>query len=341
MAIPVLLVAPGLLAQPAQALGNVRSLSALAQLASPMECKGIFAALLGALGVDAATPIAPLLAEGVGLPPSSEYVIAADPVLLTADRGDIVLVQRIDDLSDADADELVRVLNTHFAEDALHFDAARPDAWFARSAHAPDLSTTPIDVVEGRGIFPFLPGGREGRTWTGRQNEIQMLLHEHPVNASREARGKPGVTGVWFWGGGVSGDVRGLPDIVALTSGGRVADVLRGMARRANGAHEVMTAEDTMHDVLQRAASMAGGVERQVVVALRAIDDEDGLAAFDTRWLAPAIALLSRQRISALQLVTDGNGTAARWSASVASRWRRFLPRGRPKPFVAPGASQS
>jgi hypothetical protein len=337
MPIPVLLIAPGLLAQPQQALANIASLAALAELASPVESKGIAAALVDALHLDATTPIAPLMAIGAGLDPENDYVIAADPVLLAADRGDIVLVQPIADLSEAEAGELLQLLNAHFAEDGVRFQAARPDAWFLRGARAADLSTTPTDVVQGRGILPFLPGGSDGRTWTSWQNEIQMLLHEHPVNASRETRGKPPVTGVWFWGGGRSGDVGRLPDILAFTGADHVGDVLRGMTRRTNAPCSALTADDTIHRVLARTASISGGVERQVVVALDAIDDEDALRAFDSRWLAPAMAMLSRHEIGRLQLVTDGNGAAVRWSASPASSWRRFLPRGRPKPFVAPG----
>jgi hypothetical protein len=33
-------------------------------------------------------------------------------------------------------------------------------------------------------------------------NELQMLLHEHPVNLAREARGDLPVNSVWLWGGG-------------------------------------------------------------------------------------------------------------------------------------------
>ena len=38
--------------------------------------------------------------------------------------------------------------------------------------------------------------------WRRWLTEMQMLLHEHPANAAREARGRSPVTGVWFWGGG-------------------------------------------------------------------------------------------------------------------------------------------
>jgi hypothetical protein len=42
-------------------------------------------------------------------------------------------------------------------------------------------------------------------------NEAQMLLHEHPVNAEREARGEPALNSIWFWGGGVVGAEKARP----------------------------------------------------------------------------------------------------------------------------------
>src|SRR2546430_884920 len=42
-------------------------------------------------------------------------------------------------------------------------------------------------------------------------NEAQMLLHEHPVNAEREARGLPALNSIWFWGGGVIAAAKARP----------------------------------------------------------------------------------------------------------------------------------
>ena len=33
-------------------------------------------------------------------------------------------------------------------------------------------------------------------------NEVQVLLHQHPLNAARQTRGLPPVNSVWFWGAG-------------------------------------------------------------------------------------------------------------------------------------------
>ena len=45
-----------------------------------------------------------------------------------------------------------------------------------------------------------------------------MLLHDHPVNIAREARGCLPVTGVWFWGGGTADAIGALPRISAMTA---------------------------------------------------------------------------------------------------------------------------
>ena len=65
----------------------------------------------------------------------------------------------------------------------------------------------PIDaVVIAGGIAggtPWLPGER----WLRRlQNEAQMLLHAHPVNLARMARGALAVNSVWIHGAGAPAD---------------------------------------------------------------------------------------------------------------------------------------
>jgi hypothetical protein len=48
-------------------------------------------------------------------------------------------------------------------------------------------------------------------------NEAQMILHDHPVNARRAARGLPPANSVWLWGFGVAGAVTGRTDDLLLT----------------------------------------------------------------------------------------------------------------------------
>jgi hypothetical protein len=84
--------------------------------------------------------------------------------------------------------------------------------------------------VAGRDIDPSLPQGRDAAGWHAIMNEVQMLLHNHPVNIAREQRGEPAINSLWFWGGGV------LPTI-ACTEVTRVATdypLAMGLAQQAD-----------------------------------------------------------------------------------------------------------
>lgn len=59
------------------------------------------------------------------------------------------------------------------------------------------LRAASLTRVAGRAIEPWLPEARVLRRW---QNEAQMLLHRHPVNTAREARGALVANSVWISG---------------------------------------------------------------------------------------------------------------------------------------------
>jgi hypothetical protein len=54
--------------------------------------------------------------------------------------------------------------------------------------------------VAGRRVDSDLPKGDS--TLTRWLNEVQMFLHCHPINQSRQGEGKPAVNSMWLWGGG-------------------------------------------------------------------------------------------------------------------------------------------
>jgi hypothetical protein len=77
-----------------------------------------------------------------------------------------------------------------------------------------------------------LPQGAEGRRWRAVLTEIQVLLHQHPLNAERRTRGLPPVNSLWLWGGGR------LPARVSSAFNGVAGDdlLLQALARRAGVA---------------------------------------------------------------------------------------------------------
>ena len=64
-----------------------------------------------------------------------------------------------------------------------------------------------------------------------------MLFYGHPVNRAREAAGRPVISGVWTWGGGVLPTVAGGP---ALTIADHPLGI--GLARAGGGAAQALEA---------------------------------------------------------------------------------------------------
>jgi hypothetical protein len=93
--------------------------------------------------------------------------------------------------------------------------------------------------VVGRGLDACLPSGPDARAWNRWQNEAQMLFYGHPVNQARETAGRPVISGVWTWGGGVLPAVSGGP---ALT----IADhpLAVGLAQASGGVRRGLDALD-------------------------------------------------------------------------------------------------
>ena len=58
----------------------------------------------------------------------------------------------------------------------------------------------PLQTVINKDINAFLPTGDGAMQWAKFQNEIQMLLFDHPVNLAREAKQLPAVNSIWCYG---------------------------------------------------------------------------------------------------------------------------------------------
>ena len=204
-----------------------------------------------------------LQADGAGnVKAGDDYWVRADPVHLRIERDQIVLADsRVFRISSEEADQLTGLLNRHFAENGqeIVFLPLHPDRWYLRVMKTSPAKTCLLGEVANKGINERLPFGPNNRVWRGLFNEIQMLLHEHPLNQSREARGELAINSTWFWGGGMmpesvvcpythvwSNDI--LVDSLALACGTAHAQLPPGAAAwrqsAASGKHLVVL--DTM-----------------------------------------------------------------------------------------------
>jgi hypothetical protein len=305
----VTLAIPKLLAMERTVLAGVPALGRLDRYAgAPVgEPKGFETALLVAAGRSRDTPTAPLAAFGAGFDSGDAFVLRADPVTLIAGRDDVLLAGRVDDLGAADAASMIATLNRHFAADGLAFHAPRPDAWFVTtSAPAPSV-TTELSEVSGP-IHAHLPRGDHAKAWRQWLSEIQMLLHEHPANATREAAGRPPVTGVWLAGGGVGTGRHASVGATMFTAPGPLGDIARGLAPAQSLPENFAALPPVDH----------------AVVVLPAVTGAPAMTALVAAWIDPAVSALERRALSSLALVADGAGGAFTWEAAAPSWWQRL-----------------
>ncbi len=159
------------------------------------------------------------------VPPKDSLLLCADPVHLVVGMSDITLTDKITDLTTAEANELIDLLNTHFKQDGLTFTIGSNSQWYLSSSKMESLSTTPLDNVLKKNIAHH-PIQSDQRNWQALQNEIQMLLHSAPLNQYRETVGLPTVNSLWLWGGGKRINAKQRPSIILsdnAVSGGMLA----------------------------------------------------------------------------------------------------------------------
>jgi hypothetical protein len=279
-------------------------------------------------------PVAPysLLADGGA--PDAHHWLRADPVHLRLDGNHLVLADSSAfPLSQQEAESLTGSLNTHFSEDGLRFHPLRPDRWYLRAEAAPELETTTLPEAAGRSIDALLPRGDNAGIWRARLNEIQMLLHRHPVNEEREGAGRLPINSIWLWGGGRLQDPVSAPCDAVWTGDPFAA----GLAQAAHiAARDV---PDGAADLLRVSASE--GVNLVLLDRLRGAAHygdaggwREGLQQLERDWFAPLLHALRQDRVGMVSV--HALGSAGALSAEITrGDLRRFWRRVKPLPDFA------
>jgi hypothetical protein len=250
-------------------------------------------------------PVAPytLLADGGA--PERHYWMRADPVHLRVSRDSLGLADSSAfEVSRAESEALVETLNRYFGQTMLVYPL-RPARWYVRLEKAPDVQTTPAAAARGVAIDENLPSGPDAMRFHALMNEAQMLLHEHPVNAEREARGELALNSIWFWGGGVIDASKARP-FSAVVGDNPLA---RGLALAAGIPARALPKESGF--------MLAGlGDEGVVLVVLDSLRNADGAddgfhfrerrVALERDWFGPLLAALRSGRIGMLTLHLAG-----------------------------------
>lgn len=218
-------------------------------------------------------------------------------------------------LDAAESETLLGTLDAHLAGTGFDLRALPDGGWLCRCPDGLECTTVPPEDALGRNLRDALPTGRDAVRMRSLLNELQMLLHEHPVNERRAAQGFPPVNSVWLWGIGAAHDA------AVHVSGDLLTDDawLAGLWRRHSGRVQPVTA---------LAQALAEPDSNLRVATMAAIDGRpagDVLRALEAEVFAPLRAALVASRVRRVSLHTGRKVVeltpAARWAF-----WRRPRP---------------
>ena len=199
---------------------------------------------LAVLGYDARayyTGRSPLEAANIGIDLTDDDV-AFRCNLVTLSEGEAYEAKTIDDycaddISTAEADEIIRTLQAAFGGGEFDFYTGTNYrhclVWHGGKTQIGDL--TPPHDITGRVIGDYLPADPSAAKLLAMMKESVDLLALHPVNVARREKGLRPANAIWLWGQGKRPQLPDFTDKTGVTGSMISAvDLLKGIARIAH-----------------------------------------------------------------------------------------------------------
>ena len=324
------LVVPGLFASPPAArAAGLELLLARGRCAST-ESQHLEAWLREAFGLgDKPLPAGALTLLGTGGEPETDCWSRADPVDLRLLRDRVILVPGAAlRIREEEAQALCEALNGHFGS-RMSVRVVGVDRWVARFDDDVDIDAeSPLDL-SGRDVALARPAAA-GASFSHRiLNEAQMVLHAHPVNEAREARGEPAINSVWLWGAGRAAKVQ----TERWHSVNADDPLVLGLARAAGLRHRPLghSAMDWLERMPEDGRHLIVLDALRVPLALGATGEyQDALAAIEKDWAAPLLTALRAGRVGMVSIHVPDAAECASYE-TIRGDLRRFWRR--PKPL--------
>lgn len=215
----------GLLSAGARQSGEDDSLSPLHEL--------LQAQALGLTGTDGLLPWAALQAQALQRPqlPAQQGWAWLTPCHWQANADHVRMADPADShISDAESQQVMQALGAFLDEDGIALHGLHAGNWLASGTPFKDLPTASLARAAGGAVDHWLPRQDQAQGLRRLQNEMQMLLYNHPVNEARTARGLLPINSFWVSGTGT------LPAHVHSAGATQVQDALGAPALRDDAA---------------------------------------------------------------------------------------------------------
>lgn len=136
-------------------------------------------------------------------PADDYYWLRSDPVTLWADMAQVFMTSHgFADLNPYERNEIENCIRTVLMEEGIELHSDHPERWCIALNKPLEFEFTSLDDALGMDLADALPSHPQARFWRRVLNEIQVALHNCPVNIRRRQSGRQEVNSVWFWGGG-------------------------------------------------------------------------------------------------------------------------------------------
>jgi len=255
-------------------------------------------------------PVAPLAMMGEEAQQASGYWFVVHLVHFVLQRDYFTL----GDAVRLNADEvkwLAAALNQHFAQDALRFLPSKAgDFLYLHMNDDVEVSTYSLSEAMGRDVGKHMPHGTHGMKFQAFLNEVQMLLHDHPINQALEERGLLAVNSLWLSGGGSFEAINQSAQIPAFKLFANDALSI-GLAKWSGISSELV----------KDYASLKLGGDAVMVLANNSNLDSD--------WFAPMLKSLKQKELATLRCHFDVHGmtfTLYLKSRDTWKFWRKLKP---------------
>lgn len=276
--------------------------------------RGLLAAL--GLSVDRYAS-APVAARSCGESRPGSFWMHLEPVHFVTglDRLNLLPLTAMARLTHEERESLRTAITVHLLEWNLQLHTLTDGSWLVHAGQAMDIETMCPEAAASRELDSALPNGKDAGSLRRLMTEMQMLLHDHPVNERRTRTGLPVVNALWPWGSGIDADDDSVHlDRAHLPVASGDLPYLRGIYRENQ-------------NLIRPAPFDCAGLLESVANTVRAIAvvEVEEQSVLEDNWVAPLVRALASGRLTRLDLVLDDWHLDASRSA-LRRFWRRALP---------------
>ncbi len=252
---------------------------------------------------------------------NQSYWLRADPVHLRIEQNHIMLADRfMFQITREEALQFSSVINQILIHDNISILPLHPYRWYIRLPNTPELHTHTLSAATCNNINHLMPGGKDGIKWHKITNEIQMLLHDHPINQDRALRDQLAINSLWFWGGGFMPKSVSTPYTTVWSSD----HFTRALTILCGTKHNALP--DNAESWLQQTHSGNHLIVLDDLLNREKYNDayhwRENLKKLEQHWFAPLYAALKSNQINSIRISSVNENSSYDFFVTPSSLWK-------------------